>query len=546
MKIRRARTKRPAYLDLSRTFYDKRVLDPLAEGKDDLAGKHSNTQIPKIVGLARLYETTGDVRDERIAQTFWSAVVDHHSYAIGGNSNGEYLGPPDSLAERLSSNTCETCNTYNMLKLTRHLFAWNPEAKAMDFYERAYLNHILGSQDPATAGVTYFMPLATGAHRDFSDPFDNFTCCHGTGMENHTKHADSVYFHDGAKTLWVNLFMPTALDWKASKTKLRQDTEFPLKDTVALVVESGGGAFEMRLRHPGWAAGPIEYRVNGKPVATSTVPSSYASIRRTWKKGDRLEFRLPMSLREVPMPDDAKRVALAYGPVVLAADLGPSRGPAPRTPVLVTDGKPIAEWLRPVPGRPLEFEVAEAARPQALRFRPFYAMGRERYGVYFDEFTPAQWERAEAEYRAEEARTKDLEARTVDQATIGEMQPERDHNLRSERNDVRDVNGRNFRTPLEGGWFEFDAKVDPERPNALILTYWGNDLSKPDFAVMVDGTELAKETLAGRPQNRFYDVEYALPVERTHGKTKITVRVQPSPGKRGASVAGARVVRAKA
>jgi DUF1680 family protein len=149
-----ARTKQKRYLDLSRKFYDHRVLDPLAEGTDDLAGKHSNTQIPKIVGLARLYEMTGDPRDEKIADTFWSAVVDHHSYAIGGNSNGEYLGPPDELARRLSTNTCETCNTYNMLKLTYHLFAWNPEAAEMDFYVRAYYYHILGSQDPETAGVT--------------------------------------------------------------------------------------------------------------------------------------------------------------------------------------------------------------------------------------------------------------------------------------------------------------------------------------------------------------------------------------------------------
>lgn len=541
-----ARTHQAKYLDLARKFYDRRVLDPLAEGTDDLPGKHSNTQIPKIIGLARLYETTGDAKDQRTAEFFWTTVVDHHSYAIGGNSNGEYLGPPDRLADRLSSNTCETCNTYNMLKLTRSLFAWNPDAKEMDFYERAYYNHILGSQDPETGGVTYFMPLATGAHRNYSGKFDDFTCCHGTGMENHTKHGDTAYSHDGAKTLWVNLFMPTELDWREAKTKLRQDTEFPLKDTVAITVEEGGRPFEMRLRHPGWAHGAIEYRVNGKPVLTSTTPGSYAAIKRTWKKGDRLEFSLPMSLREVPMPDDAKRVALAYGPIVLAADLGPVRGPAPRTPVLVTNERPIAEWLKPVAGRPLEFTVEEAARPQALRFRPFYALHRNRYGVYFDKFTQPEWEKAEAEYRAEEARLKDLEARTVDQVTIGEMQPERDHNLKSERNDVRDVNGRNFRTAMAGGWFEFEVKTDPERPNVLVLTYWGNDRLRPDFALVVDGKELVPEQLTGRPQNRFFDVEYPLPMDRTNGKSKITVRVQPREGRSGPSVAGARVVRAKA
>ncbi len=539
------RTKKAKYLELSRKFYDKRVLDPLAEGKDDLAGKHSNTQIPKIIGLARLYEITGDTRDQKIAETFWSAVVDHHTYAIGGNSNGEYLGPPDSLAERLSSNTCETCNTYNMLKLTRQLFSWNPQAKEMDFYERAYLNHILGSQDPETGGVTYFMPLATGTHRDYSDHFDNFTCCHGTGMENHTKHADSAYFHDGGKTLWVNLFMPTELNWKEAKTKLRQDTQFPLKDTVAITIEEGGKPFEIRLRHPGWATSPIEYLVNGKAVLTSSAPGTYASIKRTWKKGDRLEFRLPMSLHEVPMPDDEKRVALAYGPVILAADLGPVNGSAPRTPVLVTDGRPTSAWLKPVAGKPLEFSVDDAARPQALNFKAFYTVHHNRYGVYFDKFTEPEWEKAEAEYRAEEARVKDLAARTVDQVTIGEMQPERDHNLKSERNDVRDVNGRNFRTAMAGGWFDFDATIDPDKPNVLVLTYWGNDRLHPDFAVQIDGTELASETLQGRPNNKFFDVEYAIPVERSHGKSKIRIRIQPRDGKSGPSVAGARIVKAK-
>ncbi|CAN5404652.1 glycoside hydrolase family 127 protein [soil metagenome] len=537
-----ARTKKAKYLDLARKFHDRRVLDPLAKGEDDLPGKHSNTQIPKIIGLARLYEVTGDPTDRKTAAFFWDRVVNHHSYAIGGNSNGEYLGPADQLRDRLSSNTCETCNTYNMLKLTRHLFAWDPQASEMDFYETAYFNHILGSQDPETAGVTYFMPLATGTHRDYSGKWDNFTCCHGTGMENHTKHGDTAYFHDGDKTLWVNLFMPTELNWREAKTKLRQDTDFPNSNRVSISVIEGGKPFEMRLRHPGWAKGPIEFRVNGGIAVVSHKPSSYVSINRTWKKGDRVDFTLPMSLHEVPMPDDPKRVALAYGPIVLAADLGPNEGPAPRIPVLVTDNRPITDWLKPVPGQPLGFEVPEAARPQALHFRPFYALHRNRYGVYFDKFTQPEWEAAEAEYRADEARLKDLEARTVDQMTIGEMQPERDHNLKSERNDVRDVNGRNFRTAMAGGWFEFEMKVAPAKPNTLVLTYWGNDRLKPDFAVMVDGSELAKETLEKRPANKFYDVEYKIPVERTQGKGKVTIRIQLNEGKSGPSVAGARIV----
>jgi len=535
------RTKKAKYLDLARKFYDTRVLDPLVAGKDELGGKHSNTQIPKLIGLATLFELTGKEADAKAAKFFWETVVANHTYAIGGNSNGEYLGPPRQLSDRLSSNTCETCNTYNMLKLTRQLFAWQPSAKLMDYYEQAYFNHILASQDPATAGVTYFMPLATGGHRQFSGKFDDFTCCHGTGMENHTKHADSAFFHSGKKSLWVNLFVNSELSWKQAGVELRLTTDFPTKGNVSIEILKGRGAFEILVRHPGWAAGPIAFAVGGKVVATSSNPGEYVSIRRSWKAGEKLVFSLPMPLREIPMPDNAKRVALAHGPIVLAADLGPARGPAPRIPVLVPNDRPIAEWLRPsADGK--AFEVAEIARPDKLTFRPFYAMGRNRYGVYFDKFTQDEWTKAESEYRAEEARLKDLQSRTLDQVTIGEMQPERDHNLKSERNDVRDVNGRSFRTAMPSGWFEFDLKIDSSKQNSLVLTYWGNDRLKPDFTILVDGAELAKEQLVGRPMNRFFDVEYVLPMAVTSTKPKVVIRIQPSPNRSGPSVARARKV----
>ncbi len=540
------RTKNPSHLQLARKFYDRPALDPLTRGTDELAGKHSNTQIPKLIGLARLYELTGDPQDAFMAAYFWERIVDHHSYAIGGNSNGEHLGPPDQLRDRLSSNTAETCNTYNMLKLTRHLFSWGPEAREMDYYERAYFNHILASQDPETAGVTYFLPLATGRNRTYSSPYNDFTCCHGTGMENHTKHGDSAYFHSGGKTLWVNLFLPSELTWREAQTTLRQETSFPESGKVKISVLDGGGTFEVKLRHPAWAKGPVEFRVNGEKVAVSVKPSSYASIKRAWKKGDQLEFEMPMKLWEERMPDDPKRVALMYGPIVLAADLGPSTGPEPRTPVLVTNGRPVEEWIKPVPNQPLTFSVDDAARPVALRFLPLYRLHHNRYGVYFDKFSQEEWERNEAEYRAEESRQQDLASRTVDQVTIGEMQPERDHNLKSERNDVRDANGRSFRTVLPGGWFEVGLKVDQTKPATLVVTYWGNDRLWPDFKILVDGIELASEDLAGRPANRFFDVEYPLPSSALKGKAAVTVRVQPREGKSGPSVAAIRSVRGKA
>ncbi len=549
-----SRTKDHKYLELAQKFYDTRVLDPLSKGQDDLPGKHSNTQIPKIIGLARLYELTGEAKDRETADFFWDRVVNHHTYAIGGNSNGEYLGQPDRLSERISTNTCETCNTYNMLKLTRHVFEWDRKASQMDFYERAYYNHILASQDPATGMVTYFVPLQTGAARGFSNPFDDFTCCHGSGMENHTKHGDTAYFHDGAKTLWVNLFMPTELSWREAGLKIKQDTQFPFSNEVSLsVLEGRPRKFNMLVRHPGWSKGEIVFKVNGKEVARSTEQSSYASINRTWRKGDKLEFSLPMSLHTEATPDNAKRVAILYGPIVLAADMGPApagrrrrnSGTLERTPVLIGSERPLEDWLQPIPDTPLGFKTVNAAKPNDLTFKPFYSLYHERTGVYLDEFTPSEWDAKEIEYRAEEARQKDLEARTVDNMLIGQMQPERDHHLTQERNDVREQNGRSTRQPLMNGWFEFDIKVDPAQPVDLVMTYWGNDRNHPDFKILVDGKQVATDTLEGKPLNRYYDVDYPLPVDATKGKSTVKVRIESSASHVGPTVGGARIVRHK-
>ena len=539
-------TKQKKYLELSRKFYDRHVLDPLAQDTDSLPGKHSNTQIPKIIGLARLFELTGEPKDAKIAEYFWSEVAHHHSYVIGGNSNHEYLGQPDKLTDRLSTNTCETCNTYNMLKLTRHLFEWDPKAEYADFYERAHLNDILASQDPDSAMMCYFVPLVSGAHREYSTPFDNWTCCHGSGMENHTKHADSVYFHSGTSRLFLNLFMPSELNWRQNGMVLKQETQFPNDGHVKLSIVSGSPKmFELSIRHPGWATDPITVSVNGKDVLTSSQSSSYMSIKRTWAAGDVVSFKLPMSLHSEPMPDNPNRIAMMYGPVVLAADLGAPTGEMPRTPVLVTNDKPINDWLSPVYGDHLNFVTQEAGRPTDLTLKPFYSLAHNRYAVYFDRFTEQEWHTQQEAYRAEEARQKDLLARTLDSMRIGEMQPERDHELHAEKNDLRDSNGRAFRTPLEGGWFDFKMKVDPTSPADLILSYWGNDRSKPQFEIFIDDHKLVTETLPNLKLNQFFDEEHSIPTELTKGKSSVVVKIQAIHGHAAGSVTHARTVRHK-
>lgn len=540
-------TKKPQYLELARKFYDHKVLDPLANNEDSLPGKHSNTQIPKIIGLARLAEVAPQPNDAKIAKFFWDTVVHHHTYAIGGNSNHEYLGKPDQLNDRLSSNTAETCNTYNMLKLTRHLFQWEPKAEYFDYYERAHINHILASQNLKTGGVTYFMPLGPGSKREFSSPFDDFTCCHGSGMENHTKHADSIYFHDSNKRLYVNLFIASELNYQGQK--LEMNTEFPSQETVSITIKSGPTkSYDVAIRHPYWAKSPVVIKLNGKEIQRSTNPSSYIVINRKWKLGDKLEFRLPMSLRREAMPDNPKRSAIMYGPHVMAVDLSAPTGRKPdeveRLPVMIANKEPIDSWMSVEPPH-FMFQSKGVGRPYDFTIRPFWTYYYGRYMVYLDEFTEAEWATAEVEYRKEEERQKDLLLRTIDSVRIGEMQPERDHKLTSEKNDVRGSDGKNFRSPMTDGWFQVDMKSDPTQAMELVMTYWGNERMRPDFQILVNGKAIATETLKGKPMNQFFDVLYTIPKELTQGKELITIRIQTNPGKSGASVSGMRLVKTK-
>ncbi|MDX2046996.1 MAG: glycoside hydrolase family 127 protein, partial [Chitinophagaceae bacterium] len=236
------------YLALSRKFHDEFVLGKLAQRIDPMPGKHSNTNVPKAIGCARRYEITGDERDKTIASFFWKTMVNHHTYVIGGNSNYEYCGGPDSLNERLSDATCETCNTYNMLKLTRHLFAWQPASELMDYYERALYNHILASQNPENGMMTYFVPLRMGTRKQFSDSFNTFTCCVGSGIENHSKYAEQIYSHDG-NNLYVNLFIPSMLNWKDKRVNIAQLSFVPETKQVRLKVDCAAPAsFTLKIR----------------------------------------------------------------------------------------------------------------------------------------------------------------------------------------------------------------------------------------------------------------------------------------------------------
>ena len=294
----------PRWLRLAERIRDRRVLDPIAAERDILPGLHANTQIPKLIGLARLYEENGDERHARAARFFRDTVARHHSYVIGGNSEREHFGPPDTFASRLNDRTCEACNSYNMLKLTRHVYGWAPDAALFDDYERIHLNHILAHQHPETGMLAYFMPLAAGARRTWSTPDDSFWCCVGSGMESHAKHGDSIYWHDEA-TLYVNLFIPSALDWRGLKLEL--DTAYPFDETVTLTIaEASDGAGRHRPAAAGLvrrAGGPPERRCGRDRAARRLCPAPPALAPRRpdraaccrWRCGSSRRPTIPMS-----------------------------------------------------------------------------------------------------------------------------------------------------------------------------------------------------------------------------------------------------------
>ncbi|MCX5441286.1 beta-L-arabinofuranosidase domain-containing protein [Streptomyces sp. NBC_00063] len=398
----------PAHLRTARRFDHEDLYGPLAAGRDELDGRHANTEIAKIVGAAREYEATGEQRYRDIAAYFWDTVVHHHSYAIGGNSNQEFFGPPGEIVSRLSEVTCENCNSYNMLKLGRQLFLHDPgNAVYMDHYEWTLYNQMLGEQDPdAEHGfVTYYTGLWAGSQRQvkgglgtapgsYSSDYDNFSCDHGTGMETHTKFADSIYFRS-ADALWVNLFIPSQVTWAERGVTLRQETRYPDADTTRLTVTSGGGRFTLKVRIPGWLADHRSHarvRVNGRPAGAHCKPGTYLALTRNWRSGDVVEVALPMEPVWRPAPDNPQVRSLSHGPVVLAGTYGSTVSPT------IPHIDPAS--VRRLPRSSTAFTAtADGAQVSLL---PFHRIQHQHYNVYWAVSPKAGRERELAHYAFDE------------------------------------------------------------------------------------------------------------------------------------------------
>lgn len=384
------------YLFLSHRFEKRMFFDPLAEHRDELKGIHANTHIPQVTGAARRYELTGEERYWDIADYFWNEVTSERAYCTGGTSDGEHWRTdPGKLAAELDMYTEECCCAYNMLKLTRHVFGWTGDARAMDYYERTLYNHRLGTQD-AEGRKSYFLPLGSGYWKYYNSALNSFWCCTGTGAEEFAKFADTIYFHDD-HGIFVNLFIASELNWPEKGVRLRQETKFPEQEGTSLIVHTDRPTtMAINIRVPYWATRGGTVKLNGQALPVFSSPSSYLAINRIWKDGDRVEVSLPMSLHIHPMPDDPTLQAMMYGPLVLAGRLGdqgltpaltyPEYNTAPRgepipVPAIAGLAKNPTGWVEPVSGTPLAFR--SNGQDKNIDLIPLNRVSGEHYAVYW-------------------------------------------------------------------------------------------------------------------------------------------------------------------
>lgn len=533
------------YLKISLRFNHHRVLDPAEQEQDKLTGLHANTQIPKFIGNARQYELTGEGALKTASLFFWNTVTKERSYVIGGHSDGEMFSPKEHLSQALGRNTTETCNTYNMLKLTRHLFCWEPKAEYADYYERALYNHILASQNPVSGMMCYYVPLRSGSRREYNTPNDSFWCCTGTGVENHAKYSDSIYFHND-QNLYINLFIASELNWKEKALKLRQETTFPENPRTELQFTCDKPvALTLQVRHPFWATNGFEIEVNGEKQPAGE-PGKYTGIQRTWKTGDRVVISTPFSLRTEAFADNPNRFALMDGPLVLCAAVEP-RKPAPAIvadePTLLASLTPVAGTANTFTGPKTIFRVPGAQGGQEVTLAPFYEAYNEHYVTYWDRFTPEQWAVKQEEFKKQLAEQQAIEARTVDYVQAGEEQNERDHNFRGERTDVREFNDRSWRLADTNGWFAWDLKVLPGQPQQLRVELSGNRVGNGGVNVFVNDQKLEEEAAAGGGGRGPRTNSYVLSSDLVGAKDKVTVKFQAPDDRRGGSVASVRVLK---
>ncbi|MEA9912391.1 glycoside hydrolase family 127 protein [Xanthomonas campestris pv. raphani] len=515
------RTGDAQWLALAQRLHHHTVFDPLVAQRDELVHQHSNTNIPKLIGLAREYEVTGDAASGAAARFFWNTVTDHHSYVIGGNGDREYFQQPDSISKFLTEQTCEHCSSYNMLKLTRHLYQWGPQAAYFDYYERTLLNHVMAQQHPRTGMFTYMTPMLAGEARGWSSPFDDFWCCVGSGMEAHAQFGDSIYWEDG-QGVAINLYVPSRVR-NAAGLDMTLHSALPGQGSVSLRIDAAPAAQRtLSLRVPGWAATPV-LQLNGAVVDAAPV-DGYLRVTRIWHPGDTLNLSLHMPLRLEATPDDPAWVSLLRGPLVLAADLGDAATPwSGKTPALI-GGDEVLQQLQPAAE---QGSYVYRDGGQHWRFSPFYAQFDRRSAVYLEHRSANDWQQRQAEQDAAAARQRALDASALDWVALGDDASEKAHALQSDGSYALSYRRRAGRDARTGGFIAFTLR-NTATARVLRLRYWGDE-TRRRFRILADGELIANERLDGNRGLDFVDVDYALPAALA-GRATLQIRIEPETG----------------
>ena len=558
------------YLDCARRFSHRMLLVPLENGKDCLDNMHANTQIPKVIGYQRIAELAHDVQYHNASEYFWEIVTRQRSLALGGNSRREHFPTKENCIDYINDiDGPESCNTYNMLKLTEDLNRVKPNGMYGDFYETAMFNHILSAQHPQHGGYVYFTSARPRHYRNYSAPNEAMWCCVGTGMEDHGKYGQFVWTHDkGVKAeddaLYVNLFVASELNWKDRKMVIRQQTAFPYAETSVVEVAKGKGTFILKVRKPSWCE---NFTVKGVGFdADSYEENGFVCMKRKWKKGDQVKIFMPMHAYIKPMINVPQYVAIMYGPILLGMKTGTedmrsliaddSRfGQYAGGKKLALDEAPIllpkhlddiAKNLKPVPGKPLHFKLATHMENTIDgELQPFFEIHDSRYMMYWLALGENDYKAYMQKLADEEKARQVLEARTVDKVNPGEQQPETDHRMETDDSNKGNTEGIFFRDAKDGHYFSYLMQTKGETNLSLQLKFWGQDEWRTsEFDIYVNDKLLCSVNNSHRWRTtQFKTVDYAIPSEFVKGKKEIRVKFVAHKGKQVGQIYGVRLVK---
>lgn len=527
------------YLHLARQFSHRLILEPLLKQEDKLNGLHANTQIPKVIGFERIAQIDGDTLWHEAACFFWETVVNHRSVSIGGNSVREHFHPSTDFSVMMKSEQGpETCNTYNMLRLSKMLYQVSGEEHYIDYYERALYNHILSTQNPRQGGFVYFTPMRSGHYRVYSQPQTSFWCCVGSGLENHAKYGEMIYAHSG-NNVYVNLFIPSRLNWKKNGLEILQRTSFPDGESIELIINpQQASKFTLYLRYPVWVkAGKLTLTVNEKAVAVTQRPGDYIVVNRRWKKGDRVRLQLPMSLYLEQLPDSSAWYSVKYGPIVLAAKTDSigmkglfaddSRGghiasggqvPLQDMPVMVGNPDQALSHIQSVEGKPLTFVMngLYPAKYGQTELIPFFRLHESRYILYWPLLSSEQLQQRQTELAKQEELQAHLNAITADYVICGEQQPESDHFIQAEESKTGLFSGRHWRETLKE--FSYQLKNSMGEARVLRLTICGRESAGRACILWINGEKVADVKIPRDTKDPVLVLEYNLTGKMTNDK----------------------------